>query len=95
MHSFPDGYHSCYVLAGLSSTQYFNDCAAASSIFEGGPLDAAMHWMSHAKNQSEDGSGDKKMIDEEDRVAAVHPVFVIPFRAVSECHDYFSRKTGF
>jgi protein farnesyltransferase subunit beta len=33
--------------------------------------------------------------DSEDVIRAVHPVFVIPYRAVYECRRHFESKEGF
>lgn len=36
-----------------------------------------------------------QIFDEEDRVATVHPVYVIPQHKVQEIQQYFTSKTGF
>lgn len=51
--------------------------------------------MSAAKDVIVDRNGGGELIDEEDKLAAVHPVFVIPWGAVNRCHHHFSRKQGF
>lgn len=33
--------------------------------------------------------------DEEDSLEAIHPIFVIPWKAVDEMHSYFGAKAGF
>ena len=91
---FPDAYHSCYILAGLSSTQYFHDYAVTDGTGEGGTLSSAMHWISSPRPVIADRGGED-LIDEEDKVAAVHPIYVIPWSAVDRCHTYFSQKQSF
>ena len=94
MNSYADAYHSCYVLAGLSSTQYFNNYSSTAGTGEGGTLDSATHWMSATKDVLVNGATGEEL-DEEDRLAAIHPIYVIPWGAVDRCHDYFSQKNGF
>jgi protein farnesyltransferase subunit beta len=52
-------------------------------------LGAPFHWKS-----SRFYEGDK-VWDAGDLVGKIHPVFVIPFRAVYECRKYFETKEGF
>jgi protein farnesyltransferase subunit beta len=37
----------------------------------------------------------EQIFDEEDRVATVHPVYVIPQHKVEDMQSYFSSKHGF
>lgn len=37
----------------------------------------------------------EQIFDEEDRVATVHPVYVIPKHKVEEIQNYFASKHGF
>ena len=91
---YPDAYHSCYVLAGLSSTQYYNyfseDESEARRVDS---LDSALRWTSSAISFGE--RGDDRVVDVEDRVEALHPIFVIPWAAVDRCSRFFSQKRGF
>ncbi len=83
------------MLAGLSSLQYFNDYAVTAGTGGGGTLDWATHWMSAAKDLNVDEQGRGPLINYEDLLAAVHPVYVIPFGAADRCHHYFGRREGF
>lgn len=92
---YPDAYHSCYVLAGLSSTQYYN-------YFTGDPddagtvdsLDSALRWTSSATSSGDEGDNER-LVDAEGKVEPLHPIFVIPWAAVERCSKVFSQKTGF
>lgn len=92
---YPDAYHSCYVLAGLSSTQYYNyftvspdDARTVDS------LDSAMRWASSAISSRYE-SGNEGLADAENNLEPLHPIFVIPWAAVERCSRLFSDKTGF
>lgn len=39
--------------------------------------------------------GGEQIFDEEDRVGATHPVYVIPQHKVDAIQDYFQSKQGF
>lgn len=92
---YPDAYHSCYVLAGLSSTQYYNyftgDHGGARTVDS---LDSALQWTSSAISSGHE-SGNERLVDAEDQVEPLHPIFVIPWAAVDRCFQYFTQKTGF
>ncbi|KAH8668065.1 terpenoid cyclases/protein prenyltransferase alpha-alpha toroid [Tricladium varicosporioides] len=85
-----DSYHTCYVLAGLSSAQHrwhFN--ASESAVEGGGPLNSAYQWTSEVFEE------DLPVYEEEDRVETLHPVFVIPQSAAEKTRQYFSSKEEF
>ena len=91
---YPDAYHSCYVLAGLSSTQYYNYFTGDSS--DAGTVDSlgsALRWASSAIFSNK--SGNEGLDDAEDRLEPLHPIFVIPWAAVEGCSKLFREKTGF
>ncbi len=92
---YPDAYHSCYVLAGLSSTQYYNyftaDCGDTRSVDS---LDSALRWTSSAISLGQE-SGKERFVDAEDVLEPLHPIFVIPWAAVEECRQLFRHKRGF
>ena len=92
----PDGYHSCYSLAGLSAAQHvwtldetsdehYNDTTTSR-------LDAAFRWRPRLPN-----SDDRKALafDEEDQIEPVHPVFVLPTYAVDRARKQFEHVVGF
>lgn len=93
--AYPDAYHSCYVLAGLSSTQYYNyftgDSDEAKTVDS---LDSALRWSSLAISPGHE-SGNGRPVDAENQVEPLHPIFVIPWAAVDRCFQHFSQKTGF
>ncbi|TVY86476.1 Protein farnesyltransferase subunit beta [Lachnellula willkommii] len=85
-----DSYHTCYVLAGLSSAQHkwhFN--ASAVEMESSGTLSSPYQWTSEIFVE------DSQIYDEEDRVRTLHPVFVISEGAAEEMRAYFSSKGGF
>jgi protein farnesyltransferase subunit beta len=89
-NSTSDSYHTCYVLAGLSSAQHkwhFN--AAATRTQTLGVLDSPYKWA------SEPFVEEVQIYDEEDRMTTLHPVFVIPEGAAEETRAYFAAKGGF
>ena len=89
---YPDAYHSCYVLAGLSSTQYYNyftaDYGDAGTVHS---LDSALQW-SWSGVSLEDENGDAGLVDAEDMLEPLHPIFVIPWAAVEQCCQFFRQK---
>ncbi|PMD21996.1 terpenoid cyclases/Protein prenyltransferase [Hyaloscypha hepaticicola] len=85
-----DSYHTCYVLAGLSSAQHkwhFNP--TETRIETSGNLASSYQWT------CEPFVGDGHIYDEEDRVGTLHPVFVIPEGAAEKTRAYFVSKGGF
>ncbi|CZR57062.1 related to RAM1-protein farnesyltransferase, beta subunit [Phialocephala subalpina] len=85
-----DSYHTCYVLAGLSSAQHrwhFNTSATKTAT--GGMLNSAYQWTSEPIVE------DLQIFDGADRVGTWHPVFVIPEGAAERAKEYFASKGGF
>jgi protein farnesyltransferase subunit beta len=85
-----DAYHTCYVLAGLSSAQHkwhFNTAATKEETT--GILSSAYQWTSEPIIE------ESQIYDEEDRVGTLHPVFVIPEGSAEETRAYFASKGGF
>ncbi|MCJ1476598.1 CAAX farnesyltransferase (FTase) subunit beta [Lambiella insularis] len=91
----PDGYHSCYALAGLSSAQnrsQFN--AGAETVSD--PLGSAFAWSHEKDLQGRDKRDESKQIcQSEDMVEPVHPIFVIPYAAVRQTRAFFLARSGF
>jgi protein farnesyltransferase subunit beta len=90
IQSGSDSYHTCYVLAGLSSAQHkwhFNDTAMKEVAT--GNLASAYQWT------VEPVIADSQIYDEEDRVRTVHPIFVIPEGVPERTRKYFASKGGF
>lgn len=86
--AYPDAYHSCYVLAGLSSTKYYNYFTSDSS------PESALGWTS-SPISPEDESGNEALVGAEKELEPLHPIFVIPWAAVDRCSQLFSQRTGF
>ena len=92
---YADAYHSCYVLAGLSSTQYYHCFTGESDdAWTIDSLDSAVRWTSSVIS-SDEGSDNEGLVDAEDYLEPLHPIFVIPWAAVERCAKLFSQKTGF
>ncbi len=89
-YSNPDSYHTCYVVAGLSSAQHkwhFN--ATPSKAETSGILSAPYQWT------CEPFVDTTQIYEEEDRVGTLHPVFVIPEGVAEQTRAYFASKGGF
>ncbi|KAG4034023.1 hypothetical protein MFRU_003g00020 [Monilinia fructicola] len=85
-----DSYHTCYVLAGLSSAQHkwhFNTSAQKTE--SSGMLISPYQWTAKRRIET------KQVYDEEDRVGTLHPVFVIPEGVAEETRAYFASKGSF
>ncbi|OBS23894.1 hypothetical protein FPOA_04442 [Fusarium poae] len=83
---YSDAYHTCYVLSGLSSAQHRWTLDAAR------PHEVDVKGDSWSVTPYMEG---EQIFDEEDRVATVHPVYVIPQHKVEGMQNYFSSKHGF
>lgn len=85
----PDGYHTCYSLAGLSHAQnryYYNSVEDGD---EKGRLMAAFRWRAEKPSPEEMRQGG---FEEDDRVGFVHPVFVISMEAVEAAREKFAGR---
>ncbi|PGH27311.1 hypothetical protein AJ80_01021 [Polytolypa hystricis UAMH7299] len=95
---YPDSYHTCYVLAGLSNTQtcHFNTGVAAdSSASHISSFPSAFSWLHAPFTSSSEKEQDSVVFDEGDRLEVVHPLFVIPHRAAADMQAWFhANKTG-
>lgn len=88
----PDGYHTCYSLAGLSAAMnkyHFED--SVGEVEGSGRLEAAFKWRAEKATAEE---RKKWTFDEVDAVEAVHPVFVLPMDVVERVRRQFE-KGGF
>lgn len=92
---FPDAYHSCYTLAGLSSAQHSNYYTGVSPTDATYPLDSAMRWDSCPRTASTEQPEHEDMFDPGDRLLPVHPIYVIPWAAVERTYTKFVSKIGF
>ncbi|KAF2857653.1 terpenoid cyclases/Protein prenyltransferase [Piedraia hortae CBS 480.64] len=76
----PDAYHTCYSLAGLSAA--VNTCnfrVGGSDASGARNLPAAFQWTARGATDAE---LEELLLERQDAVECVHPVFVIPFHAV-------------
>ncbi|TKA22952.1 hypothetical protein B0A50_07694 [Salinomyces thailandicus] len=82
----PDGYHTCYSLAGLSAAQnhYHYHTEESPTTF----LSSAFQWSASRPSKEEMAQWS---IEEEDRVRLVHPVFVVPMEAVERARLQFEK----
>jgi hypothetical protein len=91
-NSKSDAYHTCYVLAGLSSAQHkwhFNTPSTKEGNFTADILSSAYQWTSEPIIEK------SQIFDDKDRVGTLHPVFVIPEGVAEETRAYFASKGGF
>ncbi|KAG9228979.1 CaaX farnesyltransferas-like protein beta subunit Ram1 [Amylocarpus encephaloides] len=85
-----DSYHTCYVLAGLSSAQHkWRFDASASRSERAGTRGSAYQWTSEIL------ADESRVYEEEDRVQTLHPIFVIPEGVAEKTRAYFMAKGGF
>jgi len=88
----PDGYHTCYSLAGLSTAQTYWVYHDESSAGQLGPGAAPFNWNPRAAS----GEEMKDLgFDKQDAVAFVHPVFVVPPHVIETTRKQFGGVTGF
>ena len=86
----PDAYHTCYSLAGLSHAQNrYSYTAPPADGNGGGRLMAAFGWKAEKPTEGEMEEGG---FEEGDRVAFVHPVFVVPMGVVEAARVGFEGK---
>ena len=70
----PDGYHSCYALAGLSAMQHQQTFKPSSNLTD--PLYYAFGWNVDESEKTTRNDA------EEDFLVPLHPIFTIPYDAV-------------
>ncbi|ELR08712.1 CAAX farnesyltransferase (FTase) subunit beta [Pseudogymnoascus destructans] len=86
---FSDGYHTCYLLVGLSSAQHKWSLQA--------PTDdsmASLGWTSETYPRKQD-DGYAQIFNEEDRVKSIHPVYVIPEGIAERIMQYCDSQERF
>jgi len=84
----PDSYHTCYNLAGLSAAQhyYYYDESSAEDLPS---LTAAFDWKVAPLPEV------AHLLDEDDLVKPIHPVFVVPWGRAEQTREHFEGKVGF
>ncbi|BDD58308.1 hypothetical protein MPDQ_000399 [Monascus purpureus] len=86
---YPDAYHTCYALLGLSTVQYYHyhtDSSAAS----GDTFASAFSWKA-APIIDGDGS-EVNVFDEKDRLTAFHPMYAIPHEAAENMRQWYEKQ---
>lgn len=84
----PDAYHTCYALAGMSAAEHSYDSSESRMDQEAySNMPAPFRWTVKAASMSEQSD---ILIDTEEMIAPVHPVFVMPFAAVARAQQYFT-----
>lgn len=87
---YPDAYHTCYTLLGLSTVQYrhyHTDSSAAS----GENFTSAFSWKSSPIIDKDDT--ETNVFDEEDRLTAFHPMYAIPHKAAEDMRRWYEKET--
>ncbi|KAI1933137.1 CAAX farnesyltransferase (FTase) subunit beta [Ophidiomyces ophidiicola] len=86
-----DSYHTCYTLAGLSSTQnYHFDTAAGPT--ERDPFSSAFSWSHAPLTSRTDIEPDGVVLHERDRLAVLHPLFAIPHSAAEGMRSWYDAR---
>ncbi|KAJ9255902.1 hypothetical protein DTO195F2_6106 [Paecilomyces variotii] len=89
---YPDSYHTCYTLTGLSSLQNFHfhtdDSSASRSVFS-----SAFSWKYTPIVSSSQVEADVNVFDERDRLQAFHPIYSIPHKAAENMRAWFESRS--
>ncbi|EEH45460.2 uncharacterized protein PADG_01610 [Paracoccidioides brasiliensis Pb18] len=89
----PDSYHTCYILAGLSTVQHDHFITGAASVATANnPFPSAFSWSHAPVTPSVEQDQWAIVFDEEDRLEAVHPLFVIPHRAAKNMREWCEKN---
>lgn len=81
-----DAYHTCYVLCGLTTTQYEWDL---TYIDDDETILAEPQWKVTPR------IGQDQLFEEEDRISTIHPAYGIPEQKAYDMIAYFASKAGF
>ncbi|KAL4803680.1 terpenoid cyclases/protein prenyltransferase alpha-alpha toroid [Aspergillus unguis] len=87
----PDSYHTCYTLTGLSSIQHHHYHTNSSAI-PGKQFSSAFSWKCRNARESEDGISDINAFDKSDLLKALHPLYLIPHKAVESMRLWCEQK---
>ncbi len=91
----PDSYHSCYILAGLSSAQHCYQVSDSDSTKAAESLPSAFRWTCSDIIRGPNGEQEAPVFDEDDRLEVVHPIYVIPWGAAEKTRAWYGAKAGF
>ncbi|KAF2460653.1 terpenoid cyclases/protein prenyltransferase alpha-alpha toroid [Lineolata rhizophorae] len=88
----PDAYHTNYNICGLSAAQHrYAYCPSQEPDMEGN-LKAGFSWVMMAEGEREE---EGRVFDDEDRVGAINPVYVVPVGRAERARRFFESKRGF
>ncbi|KAJ0110114.1 protein farnesyltransferase subunit beta [Diaporthe amygdali] len=101
-----DGYHTCYVLAGLSSAQHKSELvnteapgtnATASTAGDAGSPGLGVGEQPYLTTSWSVTPylDEAQVFDEQDRLEPLHPLYALPVGCVADIKRYFDAKTGF
>ena len=82
-------------MAGLSSVQHHHYLKTTTTGQAAEPSDSVFRWASSRSIPMLNGQTEQEIYDEEDRVRALHPVFVIPPAAVERSRLWYRQKGAF
>ena len=92
---YPDAYHTCYTLAGLSGTQYHNYYNNESRYDGVATLHDAFQWASSPHWSTAEMRNEAEINIPENRLTPIHPIFVIPWPAVEKAESWFQKRGSF
>ncbi|KAK7719349.1 CAAX farnesyltransferase (FTase) subunit beta [Diaporthe eres] len=101
-----DGYHTCYVLAGLSSAQHKSELVDAgvpgvdATECDAGSTGGTMLGVGGQPYLNTSWSvtpylDEAQIFDEQDRLVPLHPLYALPVGCVADIKRYFDAKPGF
>ncbi|KAI9765596.1 MAG: CAAX farnesyltransferase (FTase) subunit beta [Geoglossum simile] len=88
----PDAYHTCYILAGLSSAQHYYYFSRKGTFDASIALSSAFHWEASEIIPTADGRAEDTVFDEKDRVRLIHPVYVLPWGVAESVRTWFNSQ---
>lgn len=94
-HRYPDAYHSCYVLAGLSSAQHCTWYEKGDGPGSMPALTDAFRWITSRRPTEILSQAEPQASKTEGAVIPVHPIFVISWPAVERTASWFDEQEKF
>ncbi|KAL8638461.1 MAG: hypothetical protein Q9228_004393 [Teloschistes exilis] len=92
---YPDAYHSCYVLAGLSSAQHRTWYEKEDGLGSIPALTDAFRWISSPRPVETGSQAEPEMAKSEGALVPIHPIFAIPWPAVETTASWFDKQGKF
>lgn len=59
------------------------------------PATLALQWASSQVTPNHGGGPEGDIFEADDRLTPIHPIYVIPFAAAENIHDWFANKARF